>query len=102
MCAGRDLVEVAVEKLDHPERAERFAQNISDRPHSGHLPSLVRLQFELGSGAVTAHAIKAEIVDPRARTLAFTAHKAMYGGKLIAIARMAFAIFALSAGSAAA
>jgi hypothetical protein len=30
-----------------------------------------------------AFAIKAEIVDPRARTFAFTAHKTMYGGKLI-------------------
>jgi hypothetical protein len=29
-------------------------------------------------------AIKAEIVDPRAKTFAFTAHKTMYGGKLIA------------------
>jgi hypothetical protein len=29
-------------------------------------------------------AIKAEIVDPRARTFAFIAHKTMYGGKLIA------------------
>jgi molybdate transport system substrate-binding protein len=49
-----------------------------------------------------AYAIKAEVVDPRARTFAFTAHKTMYGGKLIAIALMAFAISALSAGSAAA
>ena len=31
-----------------------------------------------------AYAIKAEIIDPRARTFAFTAHKTMYGGKLIA------------------
>jgi hypothetical protein len=31
-----------------------------------------------------AYAIKAEVVDPRARTLAFTAHKTMYGGKQIA------------------
>ena len=31
-----------------------------------------------------AFAIKAEVVDPRARTFAFTAHKTMYGGKLIA------------------
>jgi len=38
-----------------------------------------------------AYAIKAEVVDPRARTFAFTAHKTMYGGKLIAIALMAFA-----------
>ena len=31
-----------------------------------------------------AYAIKAEIVDPRAKTFAFTAQKTMYGGKLIA------------------
>jgi hypothetical protein len=31
-----------------------------------------------------AFAIKAEVVDPRARTFAFTACKTMYGGKLIA------------------
>ena len=31
-----------------------------------------------------AFAIKAEIVDPRARTFAFAAHKTMYDGKLIA------------------
>jgi hypothetical protein len=31
-----------------------------------------------------AYALKAEVVDPRARTLTFTAHKTMYGGKLIA------------------
>ena len=31
-----------------------------------------------------AFAIKAEVIDPRARTFAFTAHKTMYGGKLIA------------------
>ena len=31
-----------------------------------------------------AFAIKAEVVDPRARTFTFTAHKTMYGGKLIA------------------
>ena len=31
-----------------------------------------------------AYAIKAEVVDPRATTFAFTAHKTMYGGKLIA------------------
>ena len=48
------------------------------------------------------HAIKAEVVDPRATTSAFTAQKAMYFGKMIAIALMAFAISALSAGSAAA
>ena len=29
-------------------------------------------------------AIKAEVVDPLARTFTFTAHKTMYGGKLIA------------------
>ena len=34
-------------------------------------------------GTVMAFAIKAEIVDPRARTFAFTAQKTMYGGKLI-------------------
>jgi hypothetical protein len=31
-----------------------------------------------------AYAIKAEVVDPRARTFTFTAQKTMYGGKLIA------------------
>jgi len=31
-----------------------------------------------------AFAIKAEVVDPQARTFAFIAHKTMYGGKLIA------------------
>lgn len=31
-----------------------------------------------------AYAIKAEIIDPRARTFTFSAHKTMYGGKLIA------------------
>jgi hypothetical protein len=31
-----------------------------------------------------AYAIKAEIVDPRARKFTFTAHKTMYGGKRIA------------------
>jgi hypothetical protein len=31
-----------------------------------------------------AYAIKAEVVDLRARTFTFTAHKTMYGGKLIA------------------
>ena len=30
-----------------------------------------------------AYAIKAEIIDPRARTFTFTAQKTMYGGKLI-------------------
>jgi hypothetical protein len=32
---------------------------------------------------MTVFAIKAEVVDPRARTFVFTAHKTMYGGKLI-------------------
>jgi hypothetical protein len=27
-----------------------------------------------------AYAIKAEVIDPRARTFTFTAHKTMYGG----------------------
>src|ERR1700683_406404 len=31
-----------------------------------------------------AYAIKAEVLDPRARSFAFAAHKTMYGGKLIA------------------
>ncbi len=31
-----------------------------------------------------AYAIKAEVVDPRAKIFAFTAQKTMYGGKLIA------------------
>jgi hypothetical protein len=31
-----------------------------------------------------AYAVKAEVVDPRATTFTFTAHKTMYGGKLIA------------------
>jgi hypothetical protein len=31
-----------------------------------------------------AYAIKAEVVDPRARSFTFAAHKTMYGGKLIA------------------
>src|SRR5580692_5496498 len=30
-----------------------------------------------------AFAIKAEVVDPRAKTFTFTAYKTMYGGKLI-------------------
>jgi hypothetical protein len=30
-----------------------------------------------------AYAVKAEVVDPRARTFTFTAQKTMYGGKLI-------------------
>jgi hypothetical protein len=33
---------------------------------------------------IMAYAIKAEVVDPRARTLTFTAQKTMYGGKRIA------------------
>jgi len=40
-----------------------------------------------------AYAIKAEIVDPRARTFEFTAQKTMYGGKLIAAGDTVF-IFA--------
>src|SRR6202167_4523437 len=36
------------------------------------------------SRPIMVFAIKAEVVDPRARTFAFTAHKTMYGGKLIA------------------
>jgi hypothetical protein len=39
------------------------------------------------------YAIKAEIVDPRARTFEFTAQKTMYGGKLIAAGDTVF-IFA--------
>ena|SRR5579864_3032243 len=31
-----------------------------------------------------AYAVKAEVFDPRATTFTFTAHKTMYGGKLIA------------------
>ena len=31
-----------------------------------------------------AYAIKAEVVEPRAKTFTFTAHKTMYGGKRIA------------------
>jgi hypothetical protein len=37
-----------------------------------------------------AYAVKAEVVDPRARTFTFTAHKTMYGGKLIAVGDAAF------------
>jgi hypothetical protein len=33
---------------------------------------------------MTAYAIKAKVVDARARTFTFTAYKTMYGGKLIA------------------
>ncbi|HWW29831.1 MAG TPA: hypothetical protein VNY80_07450 [Steroidobacteraceae bacterium] len=32
---------------------------------------------------MTVFAIKAEVVDPRAKAFVFTAHKTMYGGKLI-------------------
>jgi len=39
------------------------------------------------------YAIKAEIVDPRAKTFEFTAQKTMYGGKLIAAGDTVF-IFA--------
>jgi hypothetical protein len=49
-----------------------------------------------------AYAIKAQVIDPCARSFALTAHKRMYGGKRIAIALLAFAMPALSAGSAAA
>jgi hypothetical protein len=42
---------------------------------SGHSWSFVRSR---------AYAIKAEIVDPRARTFTFTVYKTMYGGELIA------------------
>jgi hypothetical protein len=35
-------------------------------------------------------AIKAEVVDPRARTFTFIAYKTMYGGKLIAAGDMIF------------
>jgi hypothetical protein len=40
-----------------------------------------------------AYAIKAEVVDPRAKTFEFTAQKTMYGGKLIAAGDTVF-IFA--------
>jgi hypothetical protein len=40
-----------------------------------------------------AYAIKAEVVDPRARTFTFSAQKTMYGGKRIAAGDTAF-IFA--------
>jgi hypothetical protein len=40
-----------------------------------------------------AYAIKAEVVDPRARKFEFTAQKTMYGGKLIAAGDTVF-IFA--------
>jgi len=49
-----------------------------------------------------AYAIQAELVDPRARTFALTAHKTMCGGKRVAIALMAFAISVLSVRAAAA
>jgi len=37
-----------------------------------------------------AYAVKAAVVDRRARTFTFTAHKTMYGGKLIAAGDSAF------------
>jgi hypothetical protein len=37
-----------------------------------------------------AYAVKAEVVDPRARTFTFPAQKTMYGGKLIAAGDAAF------------
>jgi hypothetical protein len=40
----------------------------------------IRASFE----TIMAYAIKAEVVDPRASKFTFTAHKTMYGGKLIA------------------
>lgn len=49
-----------------------------------------------------ANAIKAEPLDPRARSFASTAHKTLCGGQRITIALVALAISALSAGSAAA
>ena len=39
---------------------------------------------------VMVFAIKAEVLDPRARTFAFTAHKTMYAGKLISRGATAF------------
>lgn len=39
---------------------------------------------------MTAYAIKAKVVDTRARTFTFTAYKTMYGGKLIAPGDMVF------------
>jgi hypothetical protein len=51
--------------------------------HSGHSQSFVGLPFEPRSGTIMAYAVKAEVVDPRARTFTFTALKTMYGGKLI-------------------
>jgi hypothetical protein len=36
------------------------------------------------------YVIKAEVVEPRARTFTFTAHKTMYGGKLIVEGDTAF------------
>jgi hypothetical protein len=43
-------------------------------------------------------AIKAEVVDPRARTFAFIAHKTMYGGKLIAEGDTVFVFASENAG----
>jgi len=36
------------------------------------------------------YAVKAEVVDPRARTITFAAYKTMYGGKLIAAGDIVF------------
>ena len=43
--------------------------------------------------AIKAYAIKAEVLDPKARTFTFTAQKTMYGGKRIAVGDVVF-IFA--------
>lgn len=45
-----------------------------------------------------AFAIKAKVVDPRAKTFAFTAHKTMYGGKLIAEGDTVFVFASENAG----
>ena len=45
-----------------------------------------------------AFAIKAEIVDRRARTFAFVAHKTMYGGKLIGAGDTVFLFASETAG----
>src|SRR5271156_5725564 len=39
-----------------------------------------------------AYAVKAEVIDPRARTFTFIAHKTMYGGKLITAGDAAFVL----------
>jgi len=49
------------------------------RDHSGQLRGLPKIMKRF-----VAYAIKAEIVDSRARTFTFTAQKTMYGGKRIA------------------